>query len=120
MRLYEFDSSLGADYANKIKLALNNLIGRSASKGQAANYNWEFLNSLPELQGIKLDQRAFANLYDLYPAFAELVKNFDDTGVSLKVPGVSPEKEEPGSDIDKSKENVRKAAATAAQQNISS
>ena len=40
-----------------------------------------------------------------------LVRNFDTTGVNLKVPGVNPERQEPGSDIDKSKDNVNQTAA---------
>jgi hypothetical protein len=116
MRLYEFDDSAdpGHEYAVRISLALDNLIGRSASKGQAANYNWAFLNQLPELKGLKLDQSTFAKIYDKYPMVKGLVRNFDSSGVNLKVPGVSQEKEEPGSDIDKSKEKVNQAAASAA------
>lgn len=116
MRIFEFDDSAdpGREYAIRVKLALGNLIGRSESKGQAANYNWQFLNQLPELKGIKLNQATFAKIYDKYPMVRELVKNFEPSGISLKVPGVSQEKEEPGSDIDKSKEKVNQAAASAA------
>lgn len=116
MRIFEFDDSAdpGHEYAVRIKLALNNLIGRSASKGQAANYNWAFLNQLPELKGLNLDQATFAKIYDKYPMVKSLVKNFEPSGISLKVPGVGQEKEEPGSDIDKSKEKVNQAAASAA------
>ena len=116
MRIFEFDDSAdpGREYAVRIKLALQTLIGRSASKGQAANYNWAFLNQLPELKGLKLDQATFAKVYDKYPIVSSLVKNFEPSGISLKVPGVSQEKEDPGSDIDKSKEKVNQAAASAA------
>lgn len=116
MRIYEFDDSAnpGHEYAVRIKLALSNLIGRSASKGQPANYNWAFLNQLPELKGLNLDQASFAKIYDKYPMVKGLVKNFEPSGISLKVPGVSQEKEEPGSDLDKSKEKVNQAAASAA------
>jgi len=113
MRIYEFDdtTNIGHEYAVRIKLALENLIGRSASKNQAANYNWEFLNNLPELKGLKLNQSTFASLYDKYPMIKGLVRNFTPTGVNLKVPGVNPERQEPGSDIDKSKDNVNQTAA---------
>ena len=116
MRIFEFDDSAdpGQEYAVRIKLALQTLIGRSASKGQPANYNWAFLNQLPELKGLKLDQATFAKIYDKYPIVSGLVKNFETSGISLKVPGVSQEKEDPGSDIDKSKEKVNQAAASAA------
>jgi len=116
MRIFEFDDSAdpGREYAIRIKLALQTLIGRSASKGQAANYNWAFLNQLPELKGLKLDQATFAKIYDKYPIVSGLVKNFEPSGISLKVPGVSQEKEDPGSDIDKSKEKVNQTAASAA------
>jgi len=97
MRIFEFDDSAdpGREYAVRIKLALQTLIGRSASKGQAANYNWAFLNQLPELKGLKLDQATFAKVYDKYPIVSSLVKNFEPSGISLKVPGVSQEKEDP-------------------------
>ena len=113
MRIYEFDDavSIGHEYAVRVKLALENLIGRSSSKNQAANYNWEFLNNLPELKGLKITQSVFAKLYDTYPMIKGLVRNFDTTGVNLKVPGVNPERQEPGSDIDKSKDNVNQTAA---------
>lgn len=116
MRIFEIDDSSnpGHEYAIRIKLALSNLIGRSASKGQAANYNWAFLNQLPELRGIKLDQASFAKIYDAYPMVKSLVKNFEPSGLSLRVPGVSAEKEKPGSDLDKSKEKINQAAASAA------
>jgi len=116
MRIFEIDDSSnpGHEYAVRIKLALSNLIGRSASKGQAANYNWAFLNQLPELRGLKLDQASFAKIYDAYPMVKDLVRNFEPSGISLKVPGVSQEKEEPGSDLDKSKEKINQAAASAA------
>lgn len=116
MRIFEFDDSAdpGREYAIRVRMALRNLIGRSASKGQAANYNWAFINKLPELKGLKLDQETFAKVYDRYPMVRGLVANFEPKGISLKVPGVSQEKEQPGSDIDKSKEKVNQAAASAA------
>ena len=105
MRLYEFDDS------SQVALVLKNIIGRAGSRGQPANINWEYLNQVLARQGIKLDQETFKGIYDASPMIQNMVHNFTPRGIELKVPGTSRDREEPGSDIDKSKDSVNQTAA---------
>lgn len=115
MRLREFQST------DQLVLLLKNIIGRASSKKQAANFNWASLNSLLTKMGVdQMDYEAFKASYDSNPALQNLVRNFNAQGVQLKVPGTNQDTEEPGSDIDKSKEKVNKIASSNAFKQISS
>jgi hypothetical protein len=125
MRLFEFfnvfeDERIGNEYAGKVKQALDTLIGRASSENQPANYNWEFFNNLPQLQGMKFDVSLFKVLYDKYPQIANLVKNFGPKGIELKVPGVDAETEKPGTNQDNSQEKVNSIAASNAENQLKS
>jgi hypothetical protein len=125
MRLFEIfnvfeDERIGNEYAGKVKQALDTLIGRASSENQPANYNWEFFNNLPQLQGMKFDVSLFKVLYDKYPQIANLVKNFGPKGIELKVPGVDAETEKPGTNQDNSQEKVNSIAASNAENQLKS
>jgi hypothetical protein len=123
MRIFEFtsiseDEQIGNEYAGKVKQALDTLIGRASSKNQPANFNWEFFNNLPELQGLKFDVSLFKVIYDKYPQIANLVKDFGPKGIQLKVPGVDAETEKPGSDQDSAEDDINKIAASNAEKQL--
>lgn len=125
MRLFEIfnvfeDERIGNEYAGKVKQALDTLIGRASSENQPANYNWQFFNNLPQLQGMKFDISLFKVLYDKYPQIANLVKDFGPNGIQLKVPGVDAETEKPGTDQDNSQEKVNAIAASNAENQLKS
>lgn len=109
MRLVEFQDT------DKLLLVLKNIGGRAASKGQPANLNWSGLNQiLKRLGQEQIDYEAFKSAFDSNPAIQNLVRDFNSDGVTLKIAGLSPEQEKPGTDLDKSKDKINKAAASAA------
>jgi hypothetical protein len=95
MRFFEF---AGDDAGDKLIVVLKNYIGRAASKKAPANLNWNGLNQVLKTNGFELaaDYETFKAIYDSSPAVQALVKNFNDRGIELNVPGAP--NEEPAGD----------------------
>jgi hypothetical protein len=120
MRFFEFsDTDAGLD---KFVMILRNFIGRASSKGAAANLNWASLQRIATDNGFEFaaDYETFKSIYDSSPAIQSLVKNFNDKGIELNVPGAP--NEEPKGDGTQSPQDsqaaVDKIAASAAPQQL--
>jgi hypothetical protein len=94
MRFFEF---AGDDEGDRFIMVLRNYIGRAASKKAPANLNWNGLNRVLSTSGFELtaDYETFKAMYDGSPAIQALVKNFNERGIELNVPG-APEEEPKG------------------------
>jgi hypothetical protein len=91
MRFFEFaDSDTGLD---KFVMILRNFVGRAASKKAPASMNWASLQKIAQDSGFEFaaDYETFKSIYDSSPAIQNLVKNFNDRGVELNVPGAPDE-----------------------------
>lgn len=91
MRFFEFSNTdAGLD---KFVMILRNFIGRASSKGAAANLNWASLQKIATDNGFEFaaDYETFKSIYDSSPAIQSLVKNFNDKGIELNVPGAPDE-----------------------------
>lgn len=108
MRFFEFDGTGGN--TDKLRVLLNNLIGSAASKKQPAKYNWAAISAL---YNGELNYQTFNAIYNATPAIQGLVKNYNDDGVELNVPGATAA-DQPQTNLDKSKAEVGKIAAGAA------
>jgi hypothetical protein len=55
--------------------------------------NWNGLNQISKSAGIELtaDYETFKSMYDSSPPLQALVKNFNDSGIELNVPGAPDE-----------------------------
>jgi hypothetical protein len=87
MRFFEFaDSDSGID---KFIMILRNYIGRAASKKASASLNWNGLAQVTKANGFEFaaDYETFKSMFDTTPALQSLVKDFNDDGITLKVPG---------------------------------
>lgn len=86
MRFFEFS---GDGIADKLVIVLRNYIGRAASKKAPAKLNWNGLQQVLKTNGFELaaDYETFKSIYDSNPAVQSLVKNFNDQGIELNVPG---------------------------------
>ncbi len=119
MRFFEF---AGDDAGDKLVIVLRNYIGRAASKKAPAKLNWNGLQQVLRTNGFEMaaDYETFKAIYDGSPAVQAMVKNFNDEGIELKVPGAPDE--EPKGDGTQSPEDsqaaVDKAAASAAPQQL--
>jgi hypothetical protein len=119
MRFFEF---AGDDNLEKFIVVLKNFIGRAASKKTPAKLNWSGLDQISKSSGIELtaDYETFKSMYDSSPALQTLVKNFNDKGIELNVPG-APESEPKGdgaAEPTDSQAAVDKMAASAAPQQL--
>ena len=119
MRFFEF---AGDDNLEKFIVVLKNFIGRAASKKTPAKLNWSGLDQISKSSGIELtaDYETFKSMYDSSPALQALVKNFNDKGIELNVPG-APESEPKGdgaAEPTDSQAAVDKMAASAAPQQL--
>jgi hypothetical protein len=89
MRFFEFaDSDAGLD---KFVMILRNFVGRASSKRAPASMNWASLQKIAQDSGFEFaaDYETFKSIYDSSPAIQNLVKNFNDRGIELNVPGAS-------------------------------
>jgi hypothetical protein len=95
MRFFEF---AGDDAADRFVMVLRNYIGRAASKKASAKLNWNGLQQVMSTNGFEMtaDYETFKAMYDASPTIQAMVKNFNDRGVELNVPGAP--KEEPKGD----------------------
>lgn len=116
MRFFEFSSDV--DETDKFLIVLRNYIGRAASKKSPAKLNWNGLNQVLRTNGFELtaDYETFKSMYDSNPAVQSLVKNFNQDGVELNVPGApdSDAEQEPTQGGQSSQDVVDKTAASAA------
>jgi hypothetical protein len=119
MRFFEFQ---GDDTGDKLVMVLRNYIGRAASKKAPANLNWNGLQQVLKTNGFEMaaDYETFKAIYDSSPAVQAMVKNFNDKGIELNVPG-APDEEPKGDgtqDPEDSQAAVDKMAASAAPQQL--
>jgi hypothetical protein len=123
MRFFEIiTEGVNDDSIEKLAIVLKNFIGRAASKKSPAKLNWTGLNQISKSSGIELsaDYETFKSMYDSSPILQNLVKNFNDDGIELNVPGVADE--QPKGDGTQSPQDsqaaVDKIAASAAPQQL--
>ena len=119
MRIFEV---IDNDNVERFVIVLRNFIGRAASKKTPAKLNWSGLNQLSKSSGVELaaDYETFKSMYDSNPVLQNLVKNFNDRGVELNVPG-APDEEPKGDGTAQpadSQAAVDKIAAGAAPQQL--
>lgn len=117
MRFFEFASAdVGLD---KFVMILKNYIGRASSKAAPSKLNWAGLQHIFKSSGFEFaaDYETFKSIYDSSPVIQGLVKDFDQDGIQLKVPG-APDAEEPTQDQQTSQDKVDQAAASAAPQQL--
>lgn len=118
MRFFEFtDDSQPIDgFIN----TLRNLIGRASSKKAPAKMNWAALDKIVKSNGFELamDYETFKSIYDSNPSVQSLVKNFNDQGIELNVPGAPESEKEPTQGGQSSQDAVDKMAASAAPQQL--
>jgi len=114
MRLKEFS---GAHELDRFIVVLKNLIGRAASKKEPAQFNWNALQTLTNNLGIdfQADYDTFKAMHDANPVIQGMVKNFNDKGIELDVPGVGDDDRTPD---EKSQDAVDKIAAQNAEKNL--
>lgn len=119
MRIFEV---IDNDNIERFVIVLRNFIGRAASKKTPAKLNWSGLNQLSKSSGVELaaDYETFKSMYDSNPVLQNLVKNFNDRGIELNVPG-APDEEPKGDGTAQpadSQAAVDKIAAGAAPQQL--
>jgi hypothetical protein len=119
MRFFEFQ---GDDTGDKLVIVLRNYIGRAASKKAPAKLNWNGLQQVLKTNGFEMaaDYETFKAIYDGSPAIQAMVKNFNDEGIELNVPG-APDEEPKGNGTQSPEDSqaaVDKAAASAAPQQL--
>lgn len=87
MRFFEFQG----DDANIDKFinSLRNFVGRASSKKTPATMNWNAVAQLGKDTGFQMgsDYETFKQMYNQYPIIQSLVSDFDENGITLKVPG---------------------------------
>jgi hypothetical protein len=103
-------------------MILRNFIGRAASKKSPANLNWASLQKIATDNGFEFaaDYETFKSIYDSSPAVQSMVKNFNDKGIELNVPG-APDEEPKGDGTQTPQDSqaaVDKIAASAAPQQL--
>ena len=86
MRYFEF--SLNESYKDDFITILRNYRGRAASKKIPAKYNWATIEKITKSQ---IDYETFKKLYDTNPDLQAIVRDFNERGVELDVPGVESE-----------------------------
>lgn len=122
MRFFEFvDTDAGLD---KFVMILRNFVGRAASKKVPARMNWGSIEKIARDNGFEFaaDYETFKSMYDSSPAIQNLVKNFNDQGIELNVPG-APDAEPKGDGTQTPQDSqaaVDKIAASAAPKQLQS
>lgn len=113
MRFTEFAPDQMID---RYVVVLKNLVGRAAAKKVPSKLNWEGLNNILRSNDASLaaDYETFKAMYDQSPALKTLIKNFNSTGIELKIPGVSDRTDSTDKDREDSQSVVDKIAAKAA------
>jgi hypothetical protein len=116
MRFFEFNDSNAS--VDKFLIALRNHIGRASSKKAPAKLNWNAIAAMSRANGFEFaaDYETFKSMYDSNPALQNMVKNFNDQGIELNVPGAPDDKNPPGTKD--SEDEIAKIAASAAPQQL--
>lgn len=116
MRFFEFGSNDAS--IDKFIMALRNHIGRASSMKAPARLNWNAIAAMSRANGFEFgaDYETFKAMYDTNPILQSLVKDFNDDGIELMVPG-SPEEKNPSGTQD-SQDVVDQTAASAAPQQL--
>jgi hypothetical protein len=123
MRFYEIIAEdLGDDGLDKFVTVLKNFLGRSTSKRQPAFLNWEAIATIADNVNFEMLSNpdngfeTFKQLYDGDPKakskLEPIIKDFNENGVELDVPGVKNPGETP--EPDNSESPADAVAATAA------
>jgi hypothetical protein len=118
MRFFEFVEN---DPSDKLIIVLKNYIGRASSKGAGSQLNWNGLNKIFQTSGVELaaDYETFKAIYDSNPVVQSLVKDFNQDGINLNVPGAPDDQEQsPQKSGETSQDQVDKMAASAAPQQL--
>jgi len=117
MRFVEFAPNQMID---RYVVVLKNLIGRASSKKSPAKLNWAGLNKILQSNdaSIAADYETFKSMYDSSPALQNLVKNFNQDGIELNVPGAPDADQEPTQGDQSSQDAVDATAASAAPQQL--
>ena len=117
MRINELTADVGID---KFIMALRNHIGRAASQKAPANLTWDAVAQMSRSNGFEFaaDYETFKAMFDANPIIQNLVKNFNDRGIVLKVPGVSSDEEGKKRSGETSQDAVDKVAASNAEANL--
>jgi hypothetical protein len=120
MRFFEFNSTdAGKD---KFILLLKNEVMTYARQRSRAVLNWPMVADLAKKVGFeflsdpKSGYETFKSLYDTTPALKAMVKDFNQRGIELNVPGAPDDKK--GSGTQDSQSEINKAAASAAPQQV--
>lgn len=114
MRFFEFASDgVGID---KFIMALRNHIGRASSQKTPSKLNWGAVGQMAKANGFEFaaDYETFKSMYDSSPALQSLVKNFNDKGIELNVPGAPDAEKQQTTTGQTSQDAVDQAASSAA------
>jgi hypothetical protein len=113
MRFFEFQGTdTGID---KFIVAIKNHIGRASSKKAPAKLNWGAIASMSRANGFEFaaDYETFKSLYDSNPLLQSLIKDFNDQGLELMVPG-APDEINPSGTAQDSETEIDRIASSAA------
>jgi hypothetical protein len=121
MRFFEF---AGDNSLDKFVTTLRNQVGRYSSKNSPGIINWSAISSIAKSSGFevlanpKTGYEIFKMLWDRDPQAKSLlepmVKNFNDRGLELKIPGAPDSEKEPTQGQKDSEQAVADIAAAAA------
>lgn len=117
MRFFEFGSA--SPELDKFVLILKNEIMSYAKQRSRAVLNWTNVAALAKQVGFevladpKSGYETFKSLYDTNPILQGMIKDFNQTGIELKVPGAPDDPK--GSGTQDSQAQVDQTAASAAQ-----
>ena len=116
MRFFEFGSNDAS--MDKFIIALRNHIGRASSMKAPAKLNWNAIAAMSRANGFEFgaDYETFKSMYDSSPVLQTLVKDFNNDGIELNVPG-APDDKNPSGTQD-SQDVVDQTAASAAPQQL--
>ena len=113
MRFFEFAADgVGID---KFIMALRNHIGRASSQKAPSKLNWNAIGQMAKANGFEFaaDYETFKSMYDSSPALQNLVKNFNDKGIELNVPGAPDSEKQQTTKGQTSQDAVDQTAASA-------
>lgn len=113
MRFFEFQ---GTDAnIDKFIVALKNHIGRASSKKAPAKLNWNAVAAMSRANGFEFaaDYETFKSMYDSNPVLQTMIKDFNDQGLELMVPG-APDDVNPTGTAQDSEAEIDRIASSAA------
>lgn len=84
MRLFEFQGF------GDLVLLIKNLAGRAKFKKSPMKISWSAINNMSRSYGMSaIDYQSFQKIYDADASLQSFIKDFDETGIELSVPGVN-------------------------------